>query len=69
MPMAPDATSLAATLVTTSTATLNATVSPENAATTYHFEYGTDPNSHTDRTPDLEAGVGSDASSHPRPLR
>ena len=40
-PSAPTATTGAATGVTPSAATLNATVNPNGAPTTYHFDYGT----------------------------
>ena len=39
----PVATTQAATAVTSTTATLNASVNPENSATTATFVYGTDP--------------------------
>jgi DNA-binding beta-propeller fold protein YncE len=44
-----------ASVVTTTTASLNATVNPNGADTTYHFEYGTS-TSYGTSTPDADAG-------------
>jgi hypothetical protein len=57
----PIVTTGSATAVTTSSATINGTVNPDNLATTYHFEWGTTiAYGHT--TPSL--GAGSDYSVH-----
>ena len=40
-PVPPTATSGSATSITLTGATLNATVDPQGASTSYHFEYGT----------------------------
>jgi hypothetical protein len=58
----PDATTGAASGVTTNSATLNGTVNPQNLATTFHFEYGTT-TSYGTSTPDQSAGA--DRSAHP----
>ncbi len=55
----PTATTTAATSITASGATLNATINPKGAGTTYHFEYGTAPGAYTQTTPDQDAGSGS----------
>lgn len=57
---APTATTRPATSVTSDGATLNGVVNPNSAATTYHFEYGTDTN-YGSRAPTPDAAVGSDA--------
>ncbi len=59
---APVVTTKAATGVTASAATLNGSVNPEGAATTYHFEYGkTASYGTTVPVPDGSAGSGSSA--------
>ena len=49
-PAPPTATTLAATGVTTTAATLNGSVNPEGSATTVTFVYGTDPTLKTGTT-------------------
>jgi len=58
----PNATTGAASNVTKDSATLNGTVNPEGAPTTYHFEYGTS-TAYGSATPQRLAG--SDAADHP----
>ena len=58
-PVPPAATTGAATDVTLNGATLNATVDPQGAATTYHFEYGTS-DSYGLTTAEKDAGSGDD---------
>jgi hypothetical protein len=62
--LAPAATTTAATAVTTTGATLNATINPENAATTYHFEYGPSSGTSLEQAPDIDADVGADELDH-----
>jgi sugar lactone lactonase YvrE len=54
----PLATTKAATAVTATTATLNASVNPEGSATTYYFEYGTT-TSYGSKVPVPAAGAGA----------
>src|SRR4051812_28964940 len=56
----PSATTGAATGVGQATATVNGTVDPQGAATTYHFEYGTS-NSYGLHSDEHDAGAGSGA--------
>ena len=56
-PSAPVAVTIAATDITTHTATLNGTLSPNGAATGYYFEYGTD-TSYGSTTESKDAGSG-----------
>ncbi len=63
-PGAPSATSLSATGVTASDATLEASVNPENALTTYHFEWGTT-TAYSNQIPASDVSVGSDGTDHP----
>jgi hypothetical protein len=56
-------TTQAATTVTATGATLNATVNPNHSATSYHFEYGTTP-TYGARVPASDALAGSDAAGH-----
>jgi hypothetical protein len=60
---APAAATQAATAITITTATLNASVDPEGSATTVSFIYGTDPNlaSGTWTTPGEPGGNGTDS--------
>lgn len=53
----PTATTGAASFLGSATATLNGTVNPNGADTTYHFEYGAT-TSYTESTPALDAGAG-----------
>ena len=59
----PAATTVAASLITSTGATLNASVNPEGSATTYIFVYGTDStlSSGTTKTTPLSAGSGTSA--------
>ena len=59
----PSATTLAATKVDARAATLNGEVNPQDASTSYYFEYGTS-TSYGSRAPGSAALVGSDASNH-----
>ncbi len=59
-PLPPSATSGAATGITLSGATLTATVDPQGAATSYHFDYGTT-DSYGLATADHDAGSGTGA--------
>lgn len=54
----PGASTTPATGVTTSSATLNGSVNPENLTTTYHFEWGTS-TSYGQSTADTAAGAGN----------
>lgn len=58
--VAPVATTLAASGVSGTSATLNGTVNPNSTATTYHFEYGTS-TSYGTNTTTASAGSGSSA--------
>ncbi|MBI5104603.1 MAG: hypothetical protein HZB46_06390, partial [Solirubrobacterales bacterium] len=60
---APSATTEGATSVAPTGATINATVNPQNAATTYRFEWGTDTSYGTD-VPLGGAAAGSDGTDH-----
>jgi hypothetical protein len=60
-PSAPAVTTSAASGVTATTATLNGTVNPEGAATTYQFQYGTS-TSYGSVTPTSPASAGSGSS-------
>lgn len=55
---APTVTTLAATNITSSAATLNGSVNPNGSATTYHFEWGTT-TSYGSNTTSASAGSGS----------
>jgi hypothetical protein len=57
------ATTRAATMVTGTGATLNATVNPNQSATSYHFEYGTTA-AYGAQVPADDAPAGSDAGDH-----
>lgn len=57
----PVATTGSASGVSGSQATLNGSVNPEGAETTYHFEYGTEAESYSASTPDTSAGSGTSA--------
>ena len=59
-PLPPTATSGSATSVTLTGATLTATVDPQGASTSYHFEYGTS-DSYGLSTSDRDAGSGTGA--------
>ena len=63
-PGAPSATTLPATAVGASSATLNAAVNPENAPTIYHFEWGPT-TAYGTSAPSVDGAVGSDATDHP----
>jgi hypothetical protein len=56
---APVVTTLPATSVAVSTATLNGTINPNGIPTNYHFEYGNTPGTMTFSTPAVSAGAGS----------
>lgn len=56
---APIASTLPASAITTSTATLNGTVNPNGQETTWHFEYGLSPSALTNSTPTVSAGTGN----------
>lgn len=56
---APSATTLEATTVSESVATLNGEINPNGLATTYYFEYGTDIN-YGQTTTTMDAGTGAD---------
>jgi hypothetical protein len=56
---APVATTLQASAIATSTATLNGTVNPNGLPTDYHFEYGLTPFGMDQSTPVVSAGSGS----------
>ena len=58
-PPAPSVTTLAATVVTGTTATFHAKVASNNTPTTGHFVYGTAPDQLTQRTPDVSFVGGS----------
>jgi len=60
----PSVTTLAASSVGASTATLNGTVDPNGLATTYHFEYGTS-TSYGSQSPAVDASAGSGSSPVP----
>ena len=60
---APGVTTEAASDIFARAATLNGVVNPENAATTYYFEYGTSAY-YGHRAPASAASVGSDATGH-----
>lgn len=62
-PGAPLATTDGANDVTASSVTLTATVNPQGAATTYHFEWGTT-NSYGASAPQPEASLAADGSDH-----
>jgi len=62
-PGAPSATSLSATGVTASDATLQGVVNPENALTTYHFEWDTT-TAYANQIPASDVSVGSDGTDH-----
>ncbi|HEX7291520.1 MAG TPA: hypothetical protein VF250_10380 [Conexibacter sp.] len=62
-PGAPSATSLSATGVTASDATLEGVVNPENALTTYHFEWDTT-TAYSNQIPASDVSVGSDGTDH-----
>ena len=66
----PAATTVAATSITSTGATLNASVNPEGSATTYQFVYGTSSNlsSGTTKTTSQSAGSGTSAESESAPL-
>jgi len=55
----PSVTTLAATNVTSVSATLNGSVNPQGEATTYYFKYGTNPASLSDSTDAVTTGSGS----------
>lgn len=55
----PIVTTLAATAVTASTATLNGTLNPQGLLTSYHFDYGTSSLNLSDSTPTVSAGSGT----------
>jgi len=55
----PSVTTLAATNVTSASATLNGSVNPQGEPTTYYFKYGTNPGSLTDSTDAVSAGSGT----------
>ena len=65
---APAATTLAATSITSTGATLNASVNPEGSATNYSFVYGTNAtlSSGTTTTIAQSAGSGTSADRNPR---
>ena len=63
----PTVTTIAATGVTSTTATLNGSVDPNSRSTTYHFEYGTT-TSYGKQTSDLSAGYGTSAIDVSAPL-
>jgi len=62
-PPAPGVTTGAASGVSTTGATLNGTVNPEGAATTYRFEYGTS-TAYGSQAPASDASAGSDSTDH-----
>jgi len=55
----PTATTTAASSVTATGATLNATINPKGSPTTFHFDYGTSPGNYTESTSDQSAGSGN----------
>jgi len=55
----PSVTTIAATNVTTISATLNGSINPQGDATTYYFKYGTNPASLSDSTDAVSAGSGT----------
>lgn|GEM_PF-5011620 len=57
--LAPSATTGAATNITSTSATLNGTVNPNGAATSYYFQYGTS-TTYTAQTSPQSAGSGTD---------
>ena len=56
---APDVTTLPATAITESGATLNGTIDPNGTATSYHYELGTSAGNYSLSTPDTSAGSGN----------
>ncbi len=64
MPQPPVATTLAATTVANTSAALNGTVNPSNAATTVSFEYGLAPDALVQSTPEVVLASGNSTSPH-----
>jgi hypothetical protein len=58
-PNPPAATTQPASAVGQNTATLNATINPNGAATSYHFDYGTSPGVYSQTTPNATLAAGS----------
>ena len=63
LPPPPLATTATATAIEQTSATLNASVSPNGSPTSYHFDYGTTTN-YDSRVPAADVPVGSDAVPH-----